>query len=414
MKETFLIVGANFINKGAQAMLYTTVTELRKRFKDCDIYMASIFDYMDDNSKYKFQIIPGGEKSYRCSESRLYYYQYLGLGTIKQILGKRNLEKEYLVLKTIKENITAVLDISGYALSSQWGYECSMEYLKTIEWAKINNIPVFLLPQSFGPFDYGEKKALIDPYIYENLSYASCIFAREKSGYELLREEYNLNNVVLSDDLVLQGKMLSANEIFKVPEIKKHDPYESGVAIIPNVRNFEHGDKEVIMVIYNKIIHKLLSDNNTVYLVAHSREDLVICREIKGKFETNSKVVLLDDDMDCIEYETFVSNMKYIIASRFHSIVHGYKEGIPCIAIGWAEKYHELLNKFEQSEFIVDVRNTMNASDIIGKIEKIEMQYQEESLTIKTVLKEIQKNSCFDVIYKICMGVTCNGNTREN
>ena len=40
--KNILIVGANFNNKGAQAMLFVTVDEIRKRFPDAKIYFGGI------------------------------------------------------------------------------------------------------------------------------------------------------------------------------------------------------------------------------------------------------------------------------------------------------------------------------------------------------------------------------------
>lgn len=56
MKQ-FMITGANFRNKGAQAMLFVTVDELRRRYPDCRIYFAtseriSKDDYWFDTIKY--------------------------------------------------------------------------------------------------------------------------------------------------------------------------------------------------------------------------------------------------------------------------------------------------------------------------------------------------------------------------
>ena len=406
MKKSFLLVGANFINKGAQAMLFTAVTELRKRFVDCDIYMSSIFDYMEDNSQYRFSIIPGGNLSYKCCDNIVVYTYVKNKGRLKEFLGKNNLEKKYAQLRDILPSLTAVLDISGYALSSQWGYDNSMKYIQTLKWAEKNGIPVFLLPQSFGPFDYGDNQYTADKEIKKSLAGVECIFAREKNGKELLKKKYGLKNVVLSADMVLQCKKLTLNEIFQsMPEdIGVRISTHKNVAVIPNVRNLEHGNKEIVMKMYDAAVRTLLKLDRNVYLVAHSKEDGAICEKLKKDYSNNGRVFLVEEDLNCIQYESFVSFMDYIIGSRFHSIVHAYKEDIPCVAIGWAVKYKELLERFGQIQYAVDVRSNNAENALLEAINRMEINYTHEKAKIAESLKIIQDQNCFDVIEKILLG----------
>lgn len=53
---TVLIVGANFVNKGAQSMLFITMDELRKRIPNVKIYFATFEENIDEN-QYKFDIV---------------------------------------------------------------------------------------------------------------------------------------------------------------------------------------------------------------------------------------------------------------------------------------------------------------------------------------------------------------------
>ena len=46
------------------------------------------------------------------------------------------------------------------------------------------------------------------------------------------------------------------------------------------------------------------------------------------------------------------------------------KNGTPCIAIGWATKYHELLKTFKQEDYIFDVRKNMDTNSIVEAVDK--------------------------------------------
>ena len=51
--KKFLIIGANFINKGAQSMLFITMDEIYKRFPNAIVYFGTFEDI--DESEYRFK-----------------------------------------------------------------------------------------------------------------------------------------------------------------------------------------------------------------------------------------------------------------------------------------------------------------------------------------------------------------------
>src|SRR5690625_7730019 len=104
-----------------------------------------------------------------------------------------------------------------------------------------------------------------------------------------------------------------------------------------------------MLKIYKKIIEVLIGKGVNVYLIRHSYEDIEACILIKELFENEEKVVLVSEEFSCIDYDELVVKFNYLIASRYHSIIHAYKNNIPCISLGWATKYYELLSLFEQN-----------------------------------------------------------------
>ena len=66
------------------------------------------------------------------------------------------------------------------------------------------NIPVLVMPQSFGPFEYDTKKEEMIKFIGDSLQYPYAVFAREREGYEYVKRICPSSNLILSSDLVLQ------------------------------------------------------------------------------------------------------------------------------------------------------------------------------------------------------------------
>ncbi|MDZ7835035.1 MAG: polysaccharide pyruvyl transferase family protein [Alkalibacterium sp.] len=94
-------------------------------------------------------------------------------------------------------------DISGYALSSQFTANRSLDFLLRILTAKTHGIKMAIMPQSFGPFDYkGKNKVIIDYLMKKTMPYPVKIYAREQEGYNMLTEELGLSNVERTYDMV--------------------------------------------------------------------------------------------------------------------------------------------------------------------------------------------------------------------
>ena len=110
---------------------------------------------------------------------------------------------------------------------------------------------------------------------------------------------------------------------------------------------------------------------------------------------------MIDQELSCEEYSYIVRNFRYIIAARFHSIVHAYKEGKPCVALGWAIKYSELMRLFAQEQYSVDVRKLSSVDNFIKLLDDMEDNLNVNVQHIKKGLIGVQKENCFSVLDNI-------------
>lgn len=399
MGKTFLINGGNFINKGAEAMMYTCVSEIKSRNKDNKCVIATYEDKNYENiaKNCDFDIIKIISRP-----DILNNYNVLTKCLAKIICFIKNKKLDPGV-KELLNKTDYMIDISGYALSSQWGVKASLNYLLYILLMKKHGIKVILMPQSFGPFNYGGiSQKIIDHYIKKALSYCEKIYAREEEGYELLTKKYNLKNVKKSLDLVLQSKSIDYSLVFKeIPKIEDIDIKQNSVAIVPNIRVFERAKNINYMQLYKEVVDKLLSYNKNIYLLYHSSEDIEICNNIKEEYKENDKVVVINKELSSYEYSKVVLKFDYIIASRYHSIVHAYKENVPSVSLGWAIKYEELMKNFNQEKYCVDIRKIENANVLIELIEDMNKNLNNNKMLLEKGLKIAQENNVFEVLDEI-------------
>lgn len=390
--RNIIITGGGMVNKGAQAMTLIAVHELRERFPDHRIFLYSPVDLANkklDKSQFAFDFTGWYPMKFA-------YCQHNPLQRAMTLLRSRS---ELLEAEAIYRNTDFIMDISGYALGSNWNDKICNDFLDILEFAQGFNIPVYLMPQSFGPFDFGADRKVLNDRIKKLLPTAKVIFAREQEGYDALVNTYGLTNVRLAMDLVLGNKGIDLEKVFKDrPDMNLPEIAENSVAVIPNSMNVNVSSQEAVLTMYMDVVEKLLNLDKKVYLLSHSSMDAELCRTLKERFEMQKDVVLLEQDFSCLEFNELVQKFQYLVASRFHSIVHAYKNGVPCIALGWATKYHDLLKLFEQEQYVFDVRTESGTADMLLAIERMNSCYAEESAKIRRGLAAVQKENVFDVL----------------
>lgn len=391
--EYIVVVGAKMSNKGAQSMVFQIVSEMNKRYPNKKVvafmnHKRALIEKMD--GIYNFEIVP--------FQPADILFLYGGIqSAAAEILG---VSKENIThLKDILKNTCIAFDVSGYSLSSNWSGANSIKYLYQLAILKKYKIPTVLMPQSFGPFDY---KPVFKQYINrlgkKLLTYPAFIFAREKFSYSIVKKQFGLNNVSLSKDMVLLGKETDRTIVFQ-PGIKLREFHigHSCVAVVPNNKLVEKLSLEKALAIYKSAINHLLQYGRTIYIVQHSEADINLCVKIKDNYRDNSLVTLLQENLNCMEYDLLIKQFDYIIASRYHSLVHAFKQNVPCIAIGWSEKYNSLMETMNQSQYMVDARN-FNEEDLLTKISIMQENFDEERKKICSFFDKADED-IYDVIF---------------
>lgn len=391
-----IITGGDLKNKGAQAMTFITVDEIRRRFPEERIYLAAGTGTSEDRIKakpFRFEIIDAAI----CDLKGLACVNRFMRLLLKARYGKKVYREEY---RELWRETDLLIDISGYSIGTDWGVHTSLLAALRGKVASLFGAKVYYMPQSFGPCDFGGFRGRCTEILLKKwLSCADILFAREKPGYDLLIHKYGLKNVRLSCDLVLQNKEIDLSNVYKdIPDMLRIEVKAHSIAVIPNAKTLRFGRKEKLMSLYQNIINRMLDRRYHVYLMFHSSEDRKICKELKDLFAEEERVVLVQDELSCIEYGWAVRQFDFVIASRYHSIIHAYKEGIPCIVLGWAVKYTELLSLFGQEKFVFDVRGEIDERKLLAMIAEMERHYEVYSGQVKEKLEEIQKENVFDLV----------------
>jgi colanic acid/amylovoran biosynthesis protein len=362
--------------------------------------MDSLRD-QEEKNKYTFDITSYSflDKLYLAGGFyKVIYYTYL---FIKRKSFANNISHLSL-LQSYFHDSDSFLDISGYAFSSKWGFQKSFSYLMNLVICKKFNIKVYLLPQSFGPFNFSNifYKFLIVKFMKKYLPYARKIYSRETEGYNFLTP-YSKKNIYKSSDFVLQSKNdFNLKNIFANHSIDKTNFKINikSVAIIPNEKIFNYSNVN-LYDIYKSIIQYLVSLNYHVVLIYHSTEDYRICKNIYDSSNQKENISILVKELNCIDLETILGKFDFIIASRYHSIIHSYKMNTPAIVIGWAVKYAELLENFDQSFYLHEIKSNLSFKSLQESINDMIGNLKKNKLRISILLKRFQEFSVLNEIY---------------
>lgn len=386
-----VIIGAGLHNKGAQAMLFTTVDRIRRVLPERNIYILHTQSFeLEESEKsfYKFKILPW----YSGIKFRL-------LSFLGNLLGKRNISKRIENhIRDIIKNADFFIDISGYALAASAGLYGSLDYLLNIIIARKFSVSYYILPQSIGPFDYRlTHKILLYPLMKLCLRYPKRIFLREEEGLKCV-SKFTKKNVEKSYDIVLQSKKYNlANIYIRKIRFKNIRIKPNSVGIIPNYHIIDRLNPGQIYSIYCSLINRLIDTKETVYILKHANNDLQICKTIKSFFMDNTRVRLILNDLNCIELESIIRQFDFVISSRYHSIINSYKNGVPALVIGWATKYVELLEDFNQLDYFFDVRNKIDSDKIDNSLSKLikNLKYEKEKITER--MNRMSSETVFDI-----------------
>lgn len=396
----FLITGAQFKNKGAQALLFTAMNEIYNNFSDAVIYYLPLDGAASyPENTYKFNLVFDDLRPDDYKKTSLDFLRAL-FRRAKQ-KSKIKARNDVCFLSKIMPKIDCVLDVSGYTLSSSHEKAGVNRYLRRINLADKTGAKVFLLPQSFGPFNYKENSNEIKR-ISDALSKAELIFAREEEGKSLLYKMGLAEKTVVSSDAVLQGSEIDIKNIYSdKPEFSVVELQTSNnVGIIPNKMLLTKVKEQDLLLLYKQIIDELISLNKNVYVLRHSN-DLSLCKSICEMYKGNEKVHLIENEFNSFEYSKFIKQFDFIIASRYHSIVHAYKQYVPAVLLGWAVKYNDLADKLNQHGYAFDVLSAVNSKeDVIKAVNGMAINFSAESEKIKTSLNDIKKENCFSKCFE--------------
>jgi len=219
-----------------------------------------------------------------------------------------------------------VLDINGYRHGGIWpklNFENDIILAKNAQRAGAYYI---MCPKSFGPFDENSKD------LFRDLSqYSTKIFARDVFSFEQITK------------IIGTSCSLCPDYTNGFPSIKPNSTSARILSFIPNSKLVERKIFENYDLYAKHILECRDIATKAGYrfrVLFHQRKDFE-----KLKFITHHSDYFYNSDPIKLKYEIGASSL--VFSSRYHGMIGALSQGIPCVVLGWTEKYKGYLDNYD-------------------------------------------------------------------
>jgi len=386
-----LLFGATFDNTGAHAMILTSIEEVARRAPGLAVVALSASEVRRrPDARYRMSFAPWSTGvKVRLLSPRLGRVAFPDVA-----------DDAVKAAREVLDSAQLALEISGFRLGSVWGLANSLDYLLNLLIMRVYRVRAVVMPQSLGPFEYRTwQRIALWPFMKLGLGWARAVYARERDGERWARR-YVPETTHLHADMVLSHGPLDPALVYREGEGPL--PAQVGrpaAAIVPSLRVIERvGDS--LTDVYVRIVERLLASGRRVYLVTHSAEDAPASERIKTDFAADDRVQVIDRHLDPVEVEELMAELDLVVASRYHSVVHAYKQGVPAVVIGWAVKYAELAERFGQGRYVFDVRQGVPAEELLAALDVLLLEREAEAGRIRDGLSDLTVDDVFDTAFE--------------
>lgn len=361
------IIGATLTgNKGAEAMLETTVHYLTKQYPR--VYFH-IFSYYPEQDRKVINHRNSSIEDATPFSLVFKIFPFALLSFLVKLFGitlpDTMLPREVRVLRQSE----MLIDIGGITFSD--GREKFLPFNVLCIWpAMLLGVKVIKLSQAIGPFN-NLLNRLLAGYFLPRCKY---IFARGEETLKNITSLYGGKNASYAADLAFLYNGFEylttrdAEGYLSEIENKLNEKNRPVVGICPSSVVYPKAKAMGIHYeeIYATFIEDLLKRGHYVILVPNAireqgqklrNNDLPVIKKISDLVHYKNNLVVIEKDIGAAGIKKIIGLCDFFVASRFHSMIASLSLGIPTLVCGWGHKYFEVLDLFDLRGFAFDYRD---------------------------------------------------------
>lgn len=370
-KSISLIAATFYGNRGAEAMLSTTIAEIQQQSDEKLNFNVFSYYPLQDNS-----LVKNSNVSIYSSTpiylvlvllpSAFFYkiFQFLGLSFINRLLPN-----------SVKALANSRMLICLAGVSFVEGRTKFLPFnIATILPALLLGVPVIKFAQAMGSFE-----GLINRFAAKFfLSRCTYIFTRGEHTHSHMQQLLpNKNNFERADDIAFLFKpqyciSTATGELDNGLQqlTNKHKTGQLVIGVCPSVVvakraqakgwNYAQSIAELIQALTEKGYAVALYPNATRHNEAEKlhNNDLPLLDEIANllPLEIKNQTVIFSSSLNAGQIYQIINACDVHVLSRFHAMVVALSSSIPCLVIGWSHKYTEVMERFNQQDMVIDYK----------------------------------------------------------
>lgn len=334
---------AEFENKGAELMLRSIVTRLRREFPDAILAMRP-----------KRNAAPYTDRA----ALRLYQKAWLRRYGIAWDNAARLLPVELRRLYglVLDFELDVVIDAAGFSYGDHNSGKSLQEAARSARRWKRQGTKLILMPQAFGPFSDSTKRRAMK-ILVDN---ANLVFARDQISYDhIVDVAGQQSHVTIAPDFT---------NLIEGEGQRSFDLSARKFCIIPNnrmVAKSETTSEGMYLKFLVVCTRYLVQRNQCPFVLIHEGEkDLWLANELRRRVGGHLNIVVEDS---ALRIKGIIGQCQGVISSRFHGLVSALSQGVPALATSWSHKYRMLLHDYGFPEGLIDVAST--SEEIEAKID---------------------------------------------
>ncbi len=357
-------------NLGVSALCYSTVSKLKSLLPDLGV---NIVDYGHGVRDEAYTLNDGVRLNLMGAKSSRRYYQSSNYTNIR--FCTRFLPFLTKEAKRIR-SAAAIMDISGGdSFTDLYGTYRFKNIICPKLIALENDIPLVLLPQTYGPFEKGESRRIAE----EIVCAATMAFARDRYSFDILKDllgdkfdpERHQQAVDVafilpkSSDQTLEHKQLlpkkeSGKELFgfNVSGLVLNNPGEARKQF-----GLKLDYKKAVVETLELVLAN--SDGNVCLIphvlapVGHYESDAQACEIIRSSINQKyvERVSVLQGEYDQCDIKGVIAHCDWFCGTRMHATIAALSSQVPTAAIAYSGKFKGVFESAGQGDASFDARS---------------------------------------------------------
>ena len=240
-------------------------------------------------------------------------------------------------------------------------------FLYHINLALSMGIPVYVMPNSYGPFVTGYSRRLVK----KCLSRCRLVYSRESASQQVLKADCGIDSHLSRDlamylekdasfdavsDLASKGISLSSGKTVGITVRPYRFPGKSNAEEL--YQDYKHSVEKLILWLLEEGYHPVLIEH--VFSENHHEQDMICIQEIADMIKASGKTVPVysNRELNCRQLKTVYSKMDYVVGTRFHSVIFSLTEKVPVMAITYGgNKGTGIMHDLGLSDFAISIES---------------------------------------------------------